>query len=535
VSRVLLLGGYGGFGARIAARLADAGHEVLVAGRSGARAAAFCAGRDRMRPVAADRDGDLAAVLAAERPDALVDAAGPFQGSGYQVPRACIAAGVHYLDIADARDFVAGIAALDADARAAGVAVIAGASSVPALSGAAVRALAEGMEVVRAVEMAISASSRATAGRSVAAAILGQVGRPLLLWRGQRRTTARGWGEARRERFGPMRRWVALADVPDLALLPDRLPGRPAVAFRAGTGVALQTLALCAAGLVVRGGLARLAGLAAPVQQLMAPLGGKRSAMVVRLFGIAGGRRVERRWTLVADADDGPEVPSLAVVPLLARVLAGEVRGATDAGPLLVLAEVAPAFAGLRIATSVDEVALPPPLYARVMGADFARLPAAVRQMHDVLRDGGAHGRATVTLGTHPLARLVARAVGFPTAGEHALHVRFAEAEGVETWTRTFSGRAFSSRLRQVGPHLEERFGPLRFRFALPADDGGLTMRMVGWRLGVLPLPLALAPVSAAREWAQDGRFRFDVPIALPLVGPVVRYTGWLAPGPNVT
>src|SRR5690606_22414411 len=36
VSRILLLGGYGGFGARIALRLADAGHDILVAGRSAA-------------------------------------------------------------------------------------------------------------------------------------------------------------------------------------------------------------------------------------------------------------------------------------------------------------------------------------------------------------------------------------------------------------------------------------------------------------------------------------------------------------------
>jgi saccharopine dehydrogenase-like NADP-dependent oxidoreductase len=43
-----------------------------------------------------------------------VDAAGPFQGAEPRVARAAIAAGLHYVDLADARDFVAGFRALDA-------------------------------------------------------------------------------------------------------------------------------------------------------------------------------------------------------------------------------------------------------------------------------------------------------------------------------------------------------------------------------------------------------------------------------------
>ena len=50
------------------------------------------------------------------------------------------------------------------------------------------------------------------------------------------------------------------------------------------------------------------------------------------------------------------------------------------------------------------------------------------------------------------------------------------------------------------------------------------------WWLGPIPLPLRLAPRSVACEWADDGRFRFDVPIALPLIGRLVHYRGWLSP-----
>ncbi len=169
-----------------------------------------------------------------------------------------------------------------------------------------------------------------------------------------------------------------------------------------------------------------------------------------------------------------------------------------------------------------------PPLYARVMGAAFDRLPPRVRGLHDVLRDDGASGRAFVTRGRHPLARLIAAVIGFPPEGEHPLHVAFAERDGVETWTREFSGRRFQSTLSQHGTRLVEQFGPLRFGFDLPGDTQGLSMQMRRWWLGPLRLPLAWAPRSVAREWDEDDRFHFDVPISLPLVGMVVHYRGWL-------
>lgn len=105
------------------------------------------------------------------------------------------------------------------------------------------------MDKVRAVEMAISASNEAAAGPAVSAAILGQVGQPLRIWRGQRWARAFGWQDMHSAQFACagtdaiVRRSVALVDVPDLALLPDRLAGRPAVAFRAGTELGFQNWA----------------------------------------------------------------------------------------------------------------------------------------------------------------------------------------------------------------------------------------------------------------------------------------------------
>lgn len=538
MSRILVLGGYGGFGGRISRRLAAKGHEVLVAGRSQAKVNAFCEGHTRLAPAPLDR-ADIAEGLAKYRPTVVVDASGPFQTMDLTVPRAAIAAGVHYCDIADSTAFVTSISQLDAAARAARVTVISGASSVPALSGAVVRMLAEELDTVALVEIAISASNQATTGGSVAAAIIGQVGYPFRVWRSQRWHAVHGWQDMRRQGFvveghRPIRRRaVALVNVPDVALLPDRLPGRPSVVFRAGGELAFQSGALWLLSWPVRWGwirsLAPFSQWLLPIQRLTTKLGSDRSAMIVRLFGEKAGERIERRWTLIAEDGDGPEIPTLAIAPLVARILAGKINsGARDAGNALTLNDYAPAFASISVASATEEIVLSNSLYRRVMGNRFDKLPAPVRSMHGVIRNGGAHGEAEVIGADNWLGALIARIIGFPAAGRHDLHVAFEEQHDVERWTRLFGNTAFHSTLSEKDGHLVERFGPARFHFDLPSDETGLSMVMKRWSLLGIPLPLTLAPCSVAREWAEDGRFRFDVSIALPLIGRLVHYRGWL-------
>lgn len=541
VTRILVIGGYGGFGGRISRRLARVGHEVIVAGRSLAKARAFCEGKAGLIPAQLSRDGIIEG-LTQWRPAVVVDASGPFQDMDTAVARAAIAAGVNYCDIADSTAFVTAISALDDEAKTAGVAVLSGASSVPTLSGAVVRDLADGLDTVSQVRIAISASNRATAGGSVGAAIVGQVGQPFRLWRGRRWLRAHGWQELQRQDFTvagrkPLKaRLVALVDVPDKVLLPDRLPGKPAVEFRAGGELAFQNAMLWLLSWPVRwgwiAGLAPLARWLLPLQRLTAWLGSDRSAMVVQLFGMAGDRRIERRWTLIAEDGDGPEIPTLAIAPLVVKILAGDVRnGARDAGEALTLADYAPAFAELSIYQARTERIMTPSLYARVMGDRFDRLPASVRAMHSALRDGGAAGEAHVTGAANALGALIARIVGFPPAGRYPLHVTFTEDERGERWTRQFGRAGFYSVLGMHNGMLTERFGPLRFFFDLLSDAEGLTMEIRGWSAFGIPLPLVLAPRSRAAEWEEDGRFHFDVPIALPLIGRLVHYRGWLQQG----
>ena len=395
LSRILVIGGYGGFGARLTRRLLARGHKVLVAGRSLDKSRAFCANLDGAEPIAADRSGNLGALFRATAPDLVIDAAGPFQRSDYRVALACTRARIPYVDLADARDFVAGIEALDAAANAASVAVVAGASSVPALSGAVVRRLGEGLDRIFTVEIALSASNRATAGASVASAILSYVGRPVRLWRGRRWDRSFGWQQLRREAFALSDgtalhgRWLALADVPDLELMPAHLPGRPAVIFRAGTEFAFQTISMWLLSWPVRwlrlSPVAYLAPVLSPVQRLSRRWSDHRSAMSVRLKGEIGGHFIERRWTLIATGGDGPEIPTLAAVIIAEMILARRLApGARSAAALLTLADFQPLFATLCVRHEVCERRLLPPLYQRVMGERFQAMPESVRNMHRI-------------------------------------------------------------------------------------------------------------------------------------------------------
>jgi hypothetical protein len=164
------------------------------------------------------------------------------------------------------------------------------------------------------------------------------------------------------------------------------------------------------------------------------------------------------------------------------------------------------------------------------MGGRFAELPHAVQAMHDVHGDGGAAGEGTVTRGKG-LARLIGSIMRFPPDGSWPLHVSFTERGGKETWVRDFGGHRFASELCLAGEGVAERFGPLRFAFDLPSDSCGLQMMLRRWTAFGLPMPRALGPRIEAREWQVDGRFRFEVGVCLPLVGDVVRYTGWLRAG----
>jgi saccharopine dehydrogenase-like NADP-dependent oxidoreductase len=336
MGRVLIVGGYGAFGARAAERLArEPRIEIVIAGRSAdkARIHAETLGvraQAHVGHAALDATSPSTAALRSLAPQVVINASGPFQKQDYSLARACIAAKCHYVDLADARAFVTGIGALDGAAKAAGVSVISGASSVPGLSSAVVRRMARDLHILDEVHIGISPGNSFDPGIATAASIIGQAGKPLGVRRGGRQLTVYGWQALHRHRFPEIGyRWMSDVDVPDIDLFPLHYPELATVRFSAGLEVGLFHLGLWGASWLTRGGIVRsLAPLAAPMlaaKRRLSMLGSDVGGMFVRVVGVdSQGIKRTRVWNLVARGGDGPYVPAMASVILAKRLVAGD-------------------------------------------------------------------------------------------------------------------------------------------------------------------------------------------------------------------
>ena len=547
--RILVLGGYGTFGGRIVRLLArHRRFAIVVAGRSLDRAEAFIRtlGDPAITAAALDRDTADAEALRRHDPWLVIDASGPFQGETARVVQTAIAIGAHYIDIADALDFVTGIGRFDAEAKTRNLTVIAGASSVPTLSSAVVAELAKDIDEMLEIEIAISSSNQASLGRSVNAALLSYAGKPIRvrrfgLWRTV--TALKDWMSIDIE-AGSARllfRLVAPCEVPDLALFPVHYPGLRKVMFRAGTELPILNRSsgwlarLVSLGLVRS--LAPLTGLAGRAFTLLRRFGSKRSGMIVDLRGRRGGRFVAKRWSVIAEDGDGLWVPAMAAALLAEKLDRGEVQaGARPGFGVLSLEEFRAGFSGYAIIDGVAEKWVSPSPFRRWIGDAVDRLPTAIRAMHDDPFERSASGTVTVTRGTHPIAVLLCKLLGFPeTARERPLVVEFEPHDEEEIWRRRFETSTFQTRLKpwpgRAG-HMRECVGPLAYGFELETRPEGLTMHFRRcWFCGI-PFPAALGPRVEARQWQEGDDYCFLVDVAGLGIGRVVAYRGRLRLNP---
>ena len=192
--RVVVLGGAGNFGARIVRALrGDPAIDLLVAGR---RLIAVPGAEDVPRAVVEIGSPDFAQQLRALSPELVIHCVGPFQGQDYGVANAALAAGAHYLDLADGRQFIVEFAARIKDqAFRAGRVAISGASTLPALSSAVVEELRVGLSTLESIEVIIAPGQRAPRGKATLEAVFSYLDRPFQVWQGGRWRRAWGWME----------------------------------------------------------------------------------------------------------------------------------------------------------------------------------------------------------------------------------------------------------------------------------------------------------------------------------------------------
>jgi hypothetical protein len=363
---ILVLGGYGFFGNRIARALAsDRTIKLLLAGRNLEQAtnAADVLGLPVKSGVALDtRDRSLANSLKELQVDTVIHTAGPFQGQDYRVAHAAIDAGCNYVDLADGRVFVTGIGALDDLARARGVSVISGASSVPALSSAVVDRYLERFGRLNAIRMGISSGARAP-GLAAVKGVFSYGGKSFVALQNRVWCRRFGWLDLTRHEFPqPLgSRWLGNCDIPDLDLFPSRYPTVETVSFQAGFASDLGHLVVWTlAGLVKLKVLPSLSSCAGPLNRIsrwIEPLVSDRGGMFVRMEGQGHDHSpLQITWNLLAEDNHGPHIPCGAAIALAKKFASGSPvpRGAMPCVGVLTVEEFLEPLRDLRITERVQ-------------------------------------------------------------------------------------------------------------------------------------------------------------------------------------
>ena len=548
------MGGYGTFGGRLAGLLADYPDlTLLIAGRNLHKAEQFIARQSvaaKMITTTFDRDGDVLAQISALAPDIVIDASGPYQAYGerpYRVAEAAIALGAHYLDLADGSDFVCNIESLDRAAKDADVFVLAGASTCPVLTMAVARTISDDLISIASVTAGIAPSPFAGMGRSVVEAIAGYAGKQVALIRDGQLQQAYTFASTRNFTIAPpgdvplAPMTFSLIDVPDLKLLAglDKPVGNTWFGVATTPAVYHRFLRLLARA-VKSGMLPSLGPLAGIMHFVMNKLswGAHRGGMFVEVRGTdLRGTNVRRSWHLIANGDDGPNVPALAAVAIIRKCIAGRVpaSGARPAMNDIGLKDYLPMFRELNINTGerTERSGERQGIFEQVLGDAWQVLPRPVRELHGAAGTSRFAGRASVRRGNGFLAKIVGWLAGFPDArSDIPVAVEISAKGDREIWKRNFDGHTFCSEMSMGGGRFAalmcERFGPAKFGMALITDGDVLRYVARRWTLLGMPMPKWMMPNGDMHEKVVNGKFNFHVEIRQPMVGHVVTYQGWL-------
>jgi len=363
--KIMVIGGTGVFGARMCVLLARDGHDVTIASRTKpapshtkmrrVRRMGIVQGDETVLDLSNfayrkfDRDGPLTGF---NTYNVIVDAAGPFHAYGtdpYRIAKAAIAAGAHYFDLSDNADFCEGVRILNADAKAAGVTVLSGMSSVPAISSAVVEDLRAGHTPVQ-IDSAILPGNKAPRGRAVVESILNQTGTYFVAKRGGRSVQVRSWSGPRLYDLGTFKRQAWHIEVPDQRMFPDHFKC-PTVDFRASLELGVMRYGLAALSFLrskFRFGMPRwLVSFVMFAARMMAPFGTDRGGMVVSVIVPQNSSFVQKRWVLRANSGDGPFVPGIAI-RAACRMLEQLAPGAEPALSATPLTKIEQAMSDLR-------------------------------------------------------------------------------------------------------------------------------------------------------------------------------------------
>ncbi len=363
--KILILGAYGNFGKRIANALLKANIPIIINGRNEKKANDFANTLEKdfdknlFEIAIFDAEKDLDGFLKSNKVKVLINTCGPFQAKDYNIAQVSIANGVHYIDLADGRDFVVNINSLDKDARANKVSIISGASTVPGLSSAVLEEFKDEFSNIESLKFGISPGQKAERGLATTMGILSYAGKPLKPFAGHDK--AYGWQDIYWQKFkGLGFRPMANCDIPDLDLLPPKY-GIKDIKFSAGLELNFLHLGLWALSYMVRWGL--LTNLESNAQIMLKAadwfnfLGTDDGGMFMDIRGIGkNGENLNKKWFIIAKNGDGPQIPTIPAIILAKKLYNGSFKqkGAMPCVGLVSLQEYLDELKGFEIETYIN-------------------------------------------------------------------------------------------------------------------------------------------------------------------------------------
>lgn len=170
-----------------------------------------------------------------------------------------------------------------------------------------------------------------------------------------------------------------------------------------------------------------------------------------------------------------------------------------------------------------------PSLYRQVMGPSFETLAPELQTLHAQIGTRIFNGHCAIEPAQSRIARCIAWLMGLPThkaTGDFRFELQ--QLPGKEIWLRHFPHTRMCSHMHVQSGELIERFGLVKFRFSLAADQQVLVMTLIGTSICGVPLPQSLLPKTWGREHGADGKFYFDAGASWGKLGRLVAYSGWI-------
>lgn len=330
--KIVVYGGNGFFGRLLVEDLLRYSQAtVIVASRSGKQIEGLPFG-PRVAYVQSDIQDSQSVRQTIAGAQVAIGCIGPFQQLPLNLLRACIEQKIHYVDVADDRDFVERACQLAAQIEDAGIIAFPGCSVVPGLSTLLTGYAAQTLDRIQGVRISITPGTRNPRGRGSFLCLFDTAGKEFLVPSAAGPRPLIGWSEPRQVEFPSpigLRTVYSVVDIADYWAQPHYFDTQD-VEFKIGSEVAALNRAFSAlAGLRRALHIHRLEW-AMPIARALvaaaAVLGTTRGALLVEVKGsLPDGRESEITYSIFA-AKKGEIIPALLPSLAAQMILAGEIH-----------------------------------------------------------------------------------------------------------------------------------------------------------------------------------------------------------------